>query len=151
MRPPFLLGLLLLLAALALLAARLSPPRGGGEAAAYARHCQACHGPSGEGVAGIYPPLSEVGFLAASPEGRAYLVQSVLRGLPGGLVVEGTAYRVPMPGFSRLRDAELAAALNHVLALLGAEAAPFTPEEVQALRGEALSPQEVLRSRPPVP
>lgn len=151
MRRPHLLGLLLLLAALALLVARLSPPRGGGEAAAYARYCQACHGPSGEGVAGIYPPLSQVGLLAAHPEGRTYLVQAVLRGLPGGLVVEGTAYRVPMPGFARLSDAEVAATLNHTLALLGAEASPFTPGEVQALRGETPSPQEVLRSRPPVP
>jgi hypothetical protein len=52
-----------------------------------------------------------------------------------------------------LSDEQIAATLNHELTSWGNDAAlqdfsPITPEEVAALREEALSPQQVLELRP---
>ena len=44
-----------------------------------------------------------------------------------------------MPGFAQLKDEELAALLNHLMALLKAEGEPFKPEEIIKERGQNLA------------
>jgi mono/diheme cytochrome c family protein len=75
--------------------------------------------------------------LFATPEGRRYLILVVLYGKKGEAGL--------MPGFSQLKDEELAALLNHLRALLGAKGEPFTPEEIRRGRGLNLTPDPVKR------
>jgi mono/diheme cytochrome c family protein len=75
--------------------------------------------------------------LFATPEGRRYLILVVLYGKKGEAGL--------MPGFSQLKDEELAALLNHLRALLGAKGEPFTPEEIRRGRGLNLTPDQVKR------
>ena len=116
--------------------------------AVYAANCASCHGPAGAGIAGAFPPLAgHVAEIAALPGGRAYLIDSLLYGLMGRIVVAGVPYNGIMPGWTHLSDADLAAVLDHVVALDGPPADPFTADEVAAERGKGLSPADVLAVR----
>ncbi|RTI43451.1 cytochrome C biogenesis protein CcsB, partial [Thermus scotoductus] len=71
--------------------------------------------------------------------------------LQGSLTVEGKTYNGVMPPFRQLKDQEVADLLNHILTTFAkSKAKPISAEEVKAQRARALSPQEVLKSRPPV-
>ncbi|GAA5334400.1 MULTISPECIES: c-type cytochrome [Thermus] len=109
---------------------------GQGVEALWVRSCAQCHGEKGQGVR-PYPSLQGVASFFATPEGRRYLVLVVLYGKKGEAGL--------MPGFSQLKDEELAALLNHLRTLLGAKGEPFTPEEVRRGRGLNLTPDQVKR------
>jgi mono/diheme cytochrome c family protein len=67
--------------------------------------------------------------------------------------VEGKSYNGVMPPFRQLKDQEVADVLNYVLTTFAkskSKAKPITAAEVKAARAKALSPQDVLKSRPPV-
>jgi len=108
----------------------------------YPRFCAQCHGDKGQGVR-PYPGFAALlkDRLWETPEGRRYLIQVVLYGRKTETLL--------MPGFAQLKDEEVAQALNQVLALLGAKATPFAPEEVAKERARPLSPEEVRRPSPP--
>lgn len=74
----------------------------------YMLHCQGCHGPGGEGLAGAVPSFRDnVARFVAVPGGREYLV------------------RVPGTSQSELSDARIAALLNWLLH-------EFSPNQVPA-------------------
>ena len=103
-------------------------------------NCAVCHRANGAGTPGLAPPVTVFPprFIAV-PEGRRQLVQTVLFGMYGDIVVAERHYNFKMPDFTRLDDATLAAALNFVvfdLAHAAAELAPLTAAEVAAERGE---------------
>src|SRR5690349_12421087 len=60
----------------------------------YARNCFVCHGVSGQGVPGIYPPLSKSDLIVSNLE-RA--IRAVVEGISGPLVVLGKKYNGAMP------------------------------------------------------
>jgi len=136
--------LLSLLAFLGLLALGQSPG-----AKLYSTHCQTCHQAGGQGLPGASPPLTHLDKVVQAKGGREYLVRVVLYGLQGPLTVEGKTYNGVMPPFRQLKDQEVADVLNYVLTTF-AKSKPITAAEVKAARAKALSPQEVLKSRPPV-
>ena len=116
--------------------------------AVYAANCASCHGPAAAGIAGAFPPLAgHVAEIAALPGGRAYLIDSLLYGLMGRIVVAGVPYNGIMPGWTHLSDADLAAVLDHIVGLDGPPADPFTADEVAAERGKGLSAADVLAVR----
>jgi mono/diheme cytochrome c family protein len=102
----------------------------------WAKTCAQCHGEKAQGVR-PYPGLGEVASLLATPEGRRYLVLVVLYGKKGASGL--------MPGFAQLKDEELAALLNHLMALLKAKGEPFKPEEIKKERGQNLAPDQIKR------
>ncbi|MDM7323788.1 MAG: cytochrome c [Thermus sp.] len=117
----------------------------------YSATCQGCHQANGEGVPGVFPPLTHLEKVVQAKGGREYLIQVVLYGLQGNLTVEGRTYNGVMPPFRQLKDQEVANLLNHALtALAKSKAKPIGPEEVKAQRTRARTPQDVLKSRPPV-
>jgi len=117
-------------------------------AAVYAANCASCHGPAGAGITGAFPPLAgHVAEIAALRGGRAYLIDSLLYGLMGQIVVAGVPYNGIMPGWTHLSDADLAAVLDHIVGLDGPPADPFTADEVAAERGKGLSAADVLTIR----
>ena len=96
-------------------------------AAVYAGNCVACHQATGQGLAGIFPPLAGSSWVL---ENDARLVQILLFGVQGEMIVNEQAYNGVMPAFSQLSDAELAAVLTHIRASWGNAASPITAEQV---------------------
>jgi mono/diheme cytochrome c family protein len=119
----------------------------------YDTYCSACHQPSGQGVAGAFPPLAGHAPQLFEQKGSAFMVRLVLFGMTGAIEVDGTQYNGVMPSWSSLRDDEIAAAINEVLTAWGNEAhlpkdfKPVLPSDVAAARAERLTPDQVYATR----
>lgn len=114
----------------------------------YAANCASCHGPAGAGIPGAFPPLAgHAADLAVLDGGRVFLIDAMLYGLQGPIVVNGVSYNNVMPAWGQLADADIAAVLDHIVGLGGPEVAPFTVDEVAAERGKGLLPADVLTIR----
>ena len=126
---------------------------GGGEAV-YS-NCVQCHQASGAGRAYAYPPLAggHAAALATAEGGRAYLVNVLLHGVQGEIVVDEVPYNGVMPGWSALSDEEIAGVLNYTVTAwenregLPDDFAAFTADEVAAARGVELSTAQVYELR----
>jgi mono/diheme cytochrome c family protein/heme/copper-type cytochrome/quinol oxidase subunit 4 len=117
-------------------------------------NCVACHQPNGQGVPGAFPPQA-----GHAPEiynvegGRTYMIHTVLYGLQGEIVVDGTTYNgIMTPWGALMNDEQIAAVLNYVLTSWGNEDlledfTPITAEEVAAERENTMTAQEVYESR----
>ena len=121
------------LANLSAAAGDLTPsPADGPGATLYARHCAACHGEQGEGVAGIYPALA--GNRAVTLTTPANLVHVVLE---GGFApaTAGNPRPFGMPPFAtELSDEQLAQLLTHIRGGWGNRAAPVSALEAGRYR-----------------
>jgi mono/diheme cytochrome c family protein len=120
--------------------------------AAYDAACALCHQARGAGLAGQFPRLAgRVDRMAAHPESRLYLIQTVLYGLVGRIDVDGAAVTGVMPPFDSLSDADIASALNYLIGLGGAPKAkvkPFVPGEIAAARkGPRVALPQLLERR----
>jgi nitrite reductase (NO-forming) len=102
----------------------------------YAISCQMCHMPNGQGVPNAFPPLAQADYLMklAKAKDRTPLVQIVLQGLRGKIVVNGKTYTNLMPPVVGLDDARIAAVLTYVTNSWGNQARPFTEAEVKKAR-----------------
>ena len=89
----------------------------------YGAKCAACHQASGAGVPGVFPPLAASEWVVGSP---TRLVQILLHGINGELVVKGNTYKGVMPAFNSLSDAEIAALATHLRSQWGNQAAEVT-------------------------
>ncbi|WP_130732698.1 cytochrome c [Komagataeibacter xylinus] len=138
-----------LLAALFSLSLPAAPALAADGAALFQTNCSACHQADGQGVPGQFPPLAgRVGKIAATPEGRQYVIAVALNGLMGPITAAGNTYASFMPPFKTLPDDQVAAILNHVAGLpSGPDATVFTAEEVATGRKEALTPPAVVEKR----
>ncbi len=129
------------------------PAPGSDGAGLYKVHCIACHGATGQGTPGAFPPLAQhAAALGQSTAGRNYIIDVVLHGLVGAIQVDGAAYNNMMPPLgTRLTDADIAAVLNNIRQTWPQTEAPFAPvtaADVAAQRGREKSPQQVYASRP---
>jgi mono/diheme cytochrome c family protein len=128
----------------AVAAAQASPPK------PYRQACQMCHQSGAKGLAGQFPRLAgRVDDIAASPEGRRYLISVVLYGLTGRITVDGQPIAGIMTPVSGLPDADIATTLTYLVRLEnGAKAKPFSAAEVAAVRaGERMNPSQVRALR----
>ncbi len=103
-------------------------------AAAYATHCSACHQPEGKGLAGAFPPLAGSDFIKNSSKEK--LVDIVLKGLQGKIIVNGVEYNNVMPAMSHLSDQDVALVLTHVLNSWDNPGGRVSEAEVSKIRGE---------------
>jgi len=119
----------------------------------FAQYCQSCHQANGQGIPGTFPPLAgHVQEILARKEGRAYLVDVLLFGLQGEIVVQGKKYNGAMPAWGpQLKDDQIAALLTYIATSFGNKLPPgqkpFTAQEVKAERGKNLTPQKVYELR----
>lgn len=104
------------------------------------QRCAACHLPGGEGIPGAFPPLKgRIANIAASQEGRAYLVGVVQAGLMGAITVDDIPYMGVMPAQGASYDASgISEVLNYAIQVLDGDNAkpdwaPFSAEEVAGL------------------
>lgn len=116
-------------------------------------NCVGCHQPTGAGIPGAFPPLvGHTADLFNADGGRAYLIDMMLYGLQGEIVVDGTTYNGLMPAFPQLSDDAIAAVLNHTLTEWGNDTLiddfdAIRPEEITAERDKGLSASDVYRLR----
>jgi mono/diheme cytochrome c family protein len=74
--------------------------------------CLACHQANGQGIAGVFPPLTESEWVTGKPE---VLANILLHGINGKINVKGVDYNGQMPAFKDLlKDDELAAVLSYI-------------------------------------
>ena len=101
--------------------------------------CAACHQPTGQGLAGAFPPLAGSDYLNADTR-RAIGV--VIRGLSGPVTVNGAAYNSMMPAVS-LTDEDVANVLTYVYGQWGNNGTTVSPDlvrQVRAAGGTAANP-----------
>jgi mono/diheme cytochrome c family protein len=97
----------------------------------YTQNCSACHGASGAGVPGAFPPLVKDPVVsAANPTDQIHIV---LKGLHGK-AIGGTSYSSQMPAFPQLSDNDVAAIIDHERTSWGNNAPIVTPEQVKRAR-----------------
>jgi mono/diheme cytochrome c family protein len=85
--------------------------------AVYMKSCVACHMPTGQGLAPVFPPLDGSEWLQLD---NTVLAKIVLRGLQGPIKVKGQDFNgVMAPLADTLKDAEIADVLNYVRATWG--------------------------------
>jgi cytochrome c oxidase cbb3-type subunit 2 len=98
----------------------------------FGNYCSACHQLSGEGVAGVFPPLRADPVVVA--EDATEHVRVILGGLVGKSI-GGVAYAAAMPPFGpQLSDEQIAAVINHERASWGNAAPTVSPADVSAVR-----------------
>lgn len=97
----------------------------------YASRCQTCHQASGEGLAGVFPPLNRSPWVT---DDAGVFTRILLHGMQGPVEVRGNVYNGVMPAFPNLSDAELAAVITHVRQAWENSASEVTAEEVAAVR-----------------
>ena len=97
----------------------------------YAGNCASCHQANGMGLAGVFPPLADSRWVLEDDE---RLVQILLHGVQGEMVVRGETYNGVMPAFPQLSDAELAAVLTYIRKSWGNAGSPVTAEQIAAGR-----------------
>jgi mono/diheme cytochrome c family protein len=125
----------------------------GADGASIYHRCFACHKSNGGGSPGFYPPLAGHAPKLLSAD-RTYMVKVILYGLEGEIAVEGKTYKTKMRAFGdQLKDDEIAAVLNHILASWGNDKMlpkgykEFTAAEVKTLRGKKLTAEQVHEER----
>jgi nitrite reductase (NO-forming)/hydroxylamine reductase len=101
--------------------------------AVFLANCAACHQPTGQGLAGAFPPLAGSDFLKGD---RKAVMSAAMFGLSGPVTVNGVEYNGVMPSLGHLPDEDLAAALTYVFNSWGNDGAAVGVEEVAALRVE---------------
>jgi mono/diheme cytochrome c family protein len=74
-------------------------------------NCVACHQTSGKGLTGVFPPLDASEWVTGDSR---VLINILLHGINGEIIVAGQSYKGAMPAFGHLGDAELAAVLTYI-------------------------------------
>ena len=99
--------------------------------AIYEALCLNCHQAAGQGLTGVYPPLSKSEWVAGDPQA---LIKITIHGLAGPTKVQGKDYGVvPMPPMG-LDDQQLADVLTYVRSAFGNQAPAVKVEDVKAVR-----------------
>lgn len=100
----------------------------------YLQTCAACHQASGQGVAGVYPPLVESEWVTGNEE---RVIRVLLHGLGGPVEVHGKTYNGAMPAFGKVigggynwKEDKIAQVLTYIRQEWGNAAAPITKEKV---------------------
>lgn len=102
----------------------------------YQKNCAMCHQAQGQGLEGVFPPLAKSDFLKAITDrsDRKELVQIVLKGKQGKIVVNGKEYNGVMTPVSGLSDQDLATLLTYISSSWGNKAKAFAVDEVKRYR-----------------
>ena len=122
--------------------AQVAPPQAAAQAAAgfdaatgakqFAETCTVCHGATGQGVPGAFPPLAGDPVVnAADPTQQ---IRTILNGL-SGKTINGTAYQAAMPPFAgQLSDLQIMQIIDHERSTWGNHAPLVSQKDVAAQR-----------------
>ncbi|MDO9278184.1 MAG: cytochrome c [Polaromonas sp.] len=97
----------------------------------YGAKCAACHQATGLGVAGVFPPLADSEWVLGDDK---RLINILLHGVNGAMVVKGVEYKGAMPAWKSMSDEELAAVMTYIRTDWGNKAPEITAVAVKAQR-----------------
>jgi nitrite reductase (NO-forming) len=84
----------------------------------------------GEGLEGVYPPLAKTNYLKDTKK----LIEIVLKGQSGEIMVNGKKYNTDMPAQAYLTDEQIADVLTYVRSSWGNKYPAVKPTQVKAQR-----------------
>nr|WP_121272307.1 cytochrome c [Pedobacter schmidteae] len=93
----------------------------------YIKHCQNCHGPNGEGLGTLTPPLTDTVFLKENKQKLACFIKN---GIKDTITVNGQKYEGTMPAFPELYPIDIAQLLVYIGNSFGNNQGMYTPEAV---------------------
>lgn len=97
----------------------------------YALECQSCHIAEGEGLPGVYPPLAKTTYLK---QPSPFLINIILKGQSGEIVVNETTYNTSMPAQEYLSDEKVSDVLNFIRNSWTNKGTAITPAQVKTER-----------------
>ena len=98
----------------------------------YATYCMSCHMEDGKGTPDINPPVAKADYLKKPAK---TLIDVILKGQSGEVVVNGKKYNAIMPAQEYLSDEQIADVLNYIRNSWGNKIpGTITPATVKALR-----------------
>ncbi|HEX3467593.1 MAG TPA: cytochrome b N-terminal domain-containing protein [Candidatus Elarobacter sp.] len=107
-----------------------TPANAGAGAAVYSANCSSCHGATGTGTPGAFPPLAGNPVVVGD---ASKVIPIVLKGLHGSIQVKGATYNGTMPAWKgTLTDKQIADVLTYVRNAWGNKASAVTAAEVAA-------------------
>ncbi|MBC7916053.1 MAG: cytochrome c [Pyrinomonadaceae bacterium] len=77
----------------------------------YEQHCQNCHGNQGQGLAKLYPPLTDASFLKINKEKLSCIIKY---GLNDTIIINNSSFTGQMPAESHLPDMDIAAVITYI-------------------------------------
>jgi cbb3-type cytochrome c oxidase subunit III len=96
----------------------------------YGANCSACHGASGAGLAGEFPPLAGNSMVTGSPD---KVIATVKNGLTGAMTVNGKTYSGAMPAWKgKLSNTDIADVITYIRSSWGNKASAVTEAQVEA-------------------
>jgi mono/diheme cytochrome c family protein len=116
----------------------------------YSSICIACHQPTGQGMAGLAPPLVDSEWVLGDPD---KIIRIVTEGLSGPIDVKGSKWQLEMPGLPIFNDEQVAGILTYIRREWEHTATPVTPAYVTAVRAaikDHTKPWSVDELRKPV-
>ncbi|MDQ8182259.1 cbb3-type cytochrome c oxidase subunit II [Pelagicoccus sp. SDUM812005] len=102
-------------------------------ARSYQKHCQACHQPTGKGLAGAFPPLA--GSPIVLEEDPSKIVSIVMNGYDGR-VSEGYAVMPPIGTTNNISPEELQAIVNYIRSSWGNDAPAAEIDQIRTALAE---------------
>jgi nitrite reductase (NO-forming) len=98
----------------------------------YILYCQNCHMEDGKGTPDVNPPLAKADYLKNPSK---TLINIILTGQSGEVLVNGKTYNLPMASQEYLTDEQIADVLNYVKNSWGNKIpGALNPEMVKAIR-----------------
>ncbi len=96
----------------------------------YMQFCLACHMENGQGVPGLYPTLVKTEWIGD----KTKMIENVLKGLEGPIIVNGEPFNNVMAKLDYLGDKEIADVLTYIRSNFGNNEDAVTISEVSAVR-----------------
>lgn len=109
----------------------LTPARAEAGAVLYNQHCGSCHMANGKGDGSRFPPIAGSEWVKGD---QKRLINVVLEGLKGPIMVNGKPFDGVMPPVAHLENEEIAQILTYVRREFGDNAAPVSSYYVKAGR-----------------
>ncbi|MHB8177103.1 MAG: c-type cytochrome [Vulcanimicrobiaceae bacterium] len=98
----------------------------------FSTNCSSCHGATGKGMPGVFPPLA--GNPAVNGP-AAHVIHIVKYGLHGKLMVKGKTYNGTMPVWGKtLSVSDIASVVTYIRASWGNKASAVTVAQVKAVK-----------------
>jgi len=101
----------------------------------YNTYCTACHQKDGKGDNNRFPPLINSEWVTGSQD---VLIDLVLNGYQGEMVVDNKTYNGFMPGHGHLEDHAIASILTYVRKRFGNESSPVSALKVDEIRKRSM-------------
>jgi len=109
----------------------LMPKQFTGAQKTYYTYCSPCHQKDGKGATGRFPTLNGTDWVTGDKE---RLINIVLKGMEGSIVVNDEVFNGVMPQHGFLSDAEIADLITYLRSNFGNDADAVTEKEVSNLR-----------------